>query len=136
MVALAPDVILAHGSDRAGTIAAGDPHRADRVPDCADPVAAGFVDSLASPGGNATGFIHFEYSSAGNGWNCSRRVTPDVTRVAVLREPGLTAAIAQFATIQAVAPSLQGGGHPTQLSVTQTISSGRSHRLPALRMTD
>ena len=57
LVALAPDVILAHGGCDRGAVAAGDPHRADRVRVVTDPVGAGFVDSLARPGGNATGFM-------------------------------------------------------------------------------
>ena len=73
LVALAPDVILAAGSRDRGAVAAGDPHRADRVRDVADPVGAGFVDSLARPGGNATGFTSSNTASAGNGWNCSSR---------------------------------------------------------------
>src|SRR6478609_7951555 len=72
-----------------------------------DPVGAGFVDSLARPGGNATGFVQFEFGLSGKWLELLKEVAPDVTRVAVLREPGLTAAIAQFAALQAVAPSLR-----------------------------
>jgi putative ABC transport system substrate-binding protein len=72
-----------------------------------DPVGAGFVDSLARPGGNATGFVQFEFGLSAKWLELLKEVAPDVTRVAVLREPGLTAAIAQFAALQAVAPSLR-----------------------------
>jgi putative ABC transport system substrate-binding protein len=107
LVALAPDVIVTTGS--AGLVPT---LRATRtipivftiVP---DPVGAGFVDSLARPGGNATGFVQFEYGLTGKWLELLKEVAPDVTRVAVLREPGLTAAIAQFAALQAVAPSMR-----------------------------
>ena len=71
-----------------------------------DPVGAGFVDSLARPGGNATGFSQFEYGLSSKWLELLKEVAPGVTRVAVVREPGLTAAIAQFAALEAVAPSL------------------------------
>ena len=70
-----------------GAVAAGDPHRTDRVPSLADPVAAGFVDSLARPGGNATGFMNFEYSIGGKWLELLKQIAPGVTRVAVLRDP-------------------------------------------------
>jgi len=62
---------------------------------------------LARPGGNATGFSQFEYSLSSKWLELLKEVAPGITRVAVLREPGLTAAIAQFAALQAVAPSLR-----------------------------
>jgi putative ABC transport system substrate-binding protein len=106
-VALAPDVILTTGS--AGLVPLLQVTRTvpivfTMVP---DPVGAGFVDSLARPGGNATGFVQFEFGLSGKWLELLKEVAPDVTRVAVLREPGLTAAIAQFAALQAVAPSLR-----------------------------
>ena len=72
----------------------------------ADPVGAGFVDSLARPGGNATGFMQFEYSMSGKWLELLKEIAPGVTRAAVLRDPAITAGIGQFAVIQAVAPSL------------------------------
>ena len=72
----------------------------------ADPVGAGFVDSLARPGGNATGFTQFEYSISGKWLELLKEIAPGVTRVAVLRDPAITAGIGQFGAIQAVAPSL------------------------------
>ena len=71
-----------------------------------DPVGAGFVDSLARPGGNATGFMTFEYSMSGKWLELLKQIAPSVTRVAVLRDPAIAAGIGQFAAIQAVAPSL------------------------------
>jgi putative tryptophan/tyrosine transport system substrate-binding protein len=71
-----------------------------------DPVGAGFVDSLAQPGGNATGFLVFEYSLAGKWLELLKEVAPRVMRVAVLRDPTITAGTGQFAVIQSVAPSV------------------------------
>jgi ABC-type uncharacterized transport system substrate-binding protein len=107
LVALAPEVILTTGS--AGLIPLLQVTRTipivfTIVP---DPVGAGFVDSLSRPGGNATGFVQFEFGLTAKWLELLKEVAPGVTRVAVLREPGLTAAIAQFAALQAVAPSLR-----------------------------
>jgi putative ABC transport system substrate-binding protein len=107
LVALAPEVILTTGS--AGLIPLLQVTRTipivfTIVP---DPVGAGFVDSLSRPGGNATGFVQFEFGLTAKWLELLKEITPGITRVAVLREPGLTAAIAQFAALQAVAPSLR-----------------------------
>jgi putative tryptophan/tyrosine transport system substrate-binding protein len=107
LVALAPDVIVTTGS--AGLIPVLQVTRTipivfTIVP---DPVGAGFIDSLARPGGNATGFSQFEYGLSSKWLELLKEIAPGVTRVAVLRETGLTAAIAQFAALQAVAPSLR-----------------------------
>ena len=72
----------------------------------ADPVGAGFVDSLARPGGNATGFMQFEYGLSGKWLELLKEIAPGVTRAAVLRDPAIASGIGQFAAIQAVAPSL------------------------------
>jgi putative ABC transport system substrate-binding protein len=71
-----------------------------------DPVGAGFVDSLARPGGNATGFISFEYSLAGKWLELLKEIAPRVTRAAVLRDAAVSPGIGQFGAIQSVAPSL------------------------------
>jgi putative ABC transport system substrate-binding protein len=71
-----------------------------------DPVGAGFVESLARPGGNATGFISFEYGLSAKWLELLKEIARNVTRVAVLRDPGITGGIGQWAAIQAVAPSL------------------------------
>ncbi len=93
LIALAPDVILAPGR----------PIVFVHVP---DPVAAGYVDSLARPGGNATGFILFEYATSAKWLEVLKQIAPGVTRVAVIRDPALTSGTGQFAAVQAVAPSL------------------------------
>ena len=74
--------------------------------DVADPVGAGFVESLARPGGNATGFMQFEYSLSAKWLELLKEIAPGVTRAAVLRDPAITAGIGQFAVIQSVAPSV------------------------------
>src|SRR5262245_10232933 len=71
-----------------------------------DPVGAGLVESLSQPGGNATGFLQFEYSLSGKWLELLKQIAPNVTRAAVLRDPAITAGIGQFAIIQSVAPSL------------------------------
>jgi ABC-type uncharacterized transport system substrate-binding protein len=72
----------------------------------ADPIGAGYVDSMARPGGNATGFLQFEYTLSGKWPELLKQIAPRVTRVAVLRDSAITAGIGQFAVIQSVAPSL------------------------------
>jgi putative tryptophan/tyrosine transport system substrate-binding protein len=72
----------------------------------ADPVGAGFVDSLSRPGGNVTGFLQFEYSLAGKWLELLKEIAPGVTRAAVLRDPAISSGPAQFAAIQAAAPSV------------------------------
>jgi putative ABC transport system substrate-binding protein len=71
-----------------------------------DPVGAGFVDSLSQPGGNATGFMEFEYSLCGKWLELLKEIAPCVTRAAVLRDATATAGTSQFAVIQSVAPSV------------------------------
>jgi len=70
-----------------------------------DPVGAGFVDSLARPGGNATGFVQFEYGISGKWLELLKEIAPGVTRVAVLRDPATTAGQGQIGAIQAMASS-------------------------------
>jgi putative ABC transport system substrate-binding protein len=106
LVGLAPDVILAVGPDSLAQLL-GTTRTVPLVFVLApDPVGAGFVDSLAQPGGNATGFLMFEYSLAGKWLGLLKEVAPAVTRVAVLRDPNITAGTGQFAVIQSVAPSV------------------------------
>jgi putative ABC transport system substrate-binding protein len=76
-------------------------------PAVVDPVGAGFVDSLARPGGNATGFIAFEYSLSGKWLELLKEIAPGMTRVAVLRNAATASGPGQFGVIQAVAPSLR-----------------------------
>ena len=106
LIALAPDVILAAGT------AVLEPmlQAMHTVPivfvNVADPVGAGFVDSLARPGGNVTGFIQFEYSLSAKWMELLKQIAPQVTRAAVIRDPTITGGIGQFDVIQSVAPSL------------------------------
>jgi putative ABC transport system substrate-binding protein len=105
LIALAPDVILASGTSTMGPLL-----RATRtVPivftQVTDPVGAGFVDSLARPGGNATGFTLSEYGISGKWLELLKEIAPRVTRVAVLRDPDMAAGSGQLGAIQSVAPS-------------------------------
>jgi putative tryptophan/tyrosine transport system substrate-binding protein len=104
LIALAPDVILAPGSTSLGPLL----QTTRTVPivftTILDPVGAGFVDSLAKPGGNATGFIAFEYGLSGKWLELLKQIAPSLTRVAILRDPATAAGIGQFATIQSAAP--------------------------------
>ncbi|MGA8887667.1 MAG: ABC transporter substrate-binding protein, partial [Pseudolabrys sp.] len=76
-------------------------------PAVVDPVGAGFVDSLARPGGNVTGFMNFEYSMGGKWLELLKEIAPGVTRVAVLRYAATPSGVGQFGIIQSVAPSLR-----------------------------
>jgi putative tryptophan/tyrosine transport system substrate-binding protein len=105
LVALAPDVIVSTGSFSTGALL-----RATRtvpivfaiVP---DPVGSGFVDSLSQPGGNATGFMQFEYGLSGKWLELLKEIAPSLTRAIVLWDPAVPAGIGQFAIIQSVATS-------------------------------
>jgi putative ABC transport system substrate-binding protein len=106
LAALAPDVILA-----GGTSTVGPSLQATRTVPIVftltnDPVGSGFVDSLARPGGNATGFMNWEFSIGGKWLELLKEIAPALTRVAVLRDAAQGFAITTFAAIQAVAPSL------------------------------
>jgi putative ABC transport system substrate-binding protein len=107
LVALAPDVILAHGAGAVGALLQATRTVPIVFPVLGDPVAAGFVDSLARPGGNATGFMNFEYSMGGKWLELLKEIAPGVTRAAVLRDTTEGSGTSQFAVIQAVAPSLR-----------------------------
>ena len=106
MVAIAPDVILAYTSAAVAPLV----ETTRTVPivfaNVADPVGAGYVDSLARPGGNITGFTVFDYSISGKWLQLLKEIAPGVTRVAVTRDPSIASGPAQFAAIQALAPSL------------------------------
>jgi putative tryptophan/tyrosine transport system substrate-binding protein len=104
LIALAPDLILTSGS-----IVVGPMVRATRdIPivflQVIDPVGSGFIESMGQPGGNVTGFTQFEYSLAGKWLELLKEIAPNVSRVAVLRDPERGPGIGQFAVIQAMAP--------------------------------
>jgi putative ABC transport system substrate-binding protein len=105
LIALAPDVILAHGDSTVGTLLQATRTVQVVFPAVADPVGAGYVETLARPGGNATGFMNFEYSIGGKWLEMLKEIAPDVTRIAVLRDPAIASGTGQFGVIQAAAPS-------------------------------
>jgi putative tryptophan/tyrosine transport system substrate-binding protein len=105
LVALRPEVILAGVGPTTQTLQQVTNTIPIVMAQGVDPVGNGYVDSLARPGGNITGFIQFEYSLAGKWMELLKEVAPGITRVGVLREPGV-AAIGQWAMIQAVGQSL------------------------------
>jgi putative tryptophan/tyrosine transport system substrate-binding protein len=106
LAALAPDVILAHSSAAVAPLLEATRTVPIVFAVVADPVGAGYVESLARPGGNATGFTNFEYSIAPKWLELLKDIAPDVTRAAVLRESAIAAGPAQFGAIRAVAQSL------------------------------
>jgi putative ABC transport system substrate-binding protein len=125
LATLAPDVILATG----GASLVGPLLQATRaVPVvftyAADPVGAGFVDSLARPGSNATGFLSGEYSISGKWLELLKRIAPGVTRVAILRSPDTPTGPGQFGVIQAMALSLRVEVNPVNVRDAGEIERG------------
>jgi putative ABC transport system substrate-binding protein len=106
LVALAPDVILASGGSNVPPLL----QLIRTVPivftQVTDPVGTGFVESLARPGGNATGFTNFEYGISGKWLELLKQAAPGVTRAAVLRDPAIVGGVGQLGAIQGAAPSL------------------------------
>jgi len=106
LLSLAPDVIFASGTANVGPVLQATRTVPIVFSNVADPVGAGFVDSLARPGGNATGFIQFEYGLSGKWLELLKEIAPRVARAAVVRDASISAGLGQFGAIQAVAPSL------------------------------
>ena len=105
LVALAPDVVLVSGASALAPLLQVTRTLPIVFVAVADPVGAGLVESMARPGGNATGFIQFEYSLSAKWLELLKEIAPGVTRAAVLRDPAITAGVGQFAVIQLVASS-------------------------------
>jgi putative tryptophan/tyrosine transport system substrate-binding protein len=116
LVALAPDVMLAHGSSPVGALLEVTRKVPIVFPVAIDPVGAGHVDSLARPGGNVTGFAGIEYGMAGKWLELLKEIAPSVTRAeiapsvtraAIIRDPAISAGIGQFGAIASAAPSFR-----------------------------
>ena len=106
LVALAPDVIVISGDSTMAPLMRLKPKVPIVFNNVTDPVSAGFVESLAQPGGNATGFTRFEYTLAGKWLELLRQIAPHLSRVAVCRDSDTAGGIGQLAVIQSVAPSV------------------------------
>jgi putative ABC transport system substrate-binding protein len=128
LVALAPDVIVSTGSFSTGALL----RTTHTVPVVfaivPDPVGSGFVESLAQPGGNATGFMQFEYGLSGKWLELLKEIAPGLTRAIVLWDPAITAGIGQFAIIQSVAASAGVDVRPVNL----IIALAARYKLPAV----
>ncbi len=121
LVAAAPDVILANGSVAVGPlleVTRTVPIVFVIVP---DPVGGGFVDNLAHPGGNATGFLQFEYGLSGKWLELLKQIAPGVTRAAIMRDPTSPTGTGQFGAIQSVAPALSVDVSPLGMSDAREI---------------
>jgi putative ABC transport system substrate-binding protein len=116
LVALAPDVIFTSGSASMGVLLEATRTVPIVFANVPDPVGSGHVKSLSRPGGNATGFMMFEYSLCGKWLALLKEIAPHTTRAAVLRDPAVPAGIGQFAVIQSVAGSVGVDVMPVDLS--------------------
>jgi len=124
LVALGPDVILANGSASMGPLL----QTTRTVPivfvTVADPVGAGYVNSLARPGGNATGFVLYEFGIGAKWLELLKEIAPRVTRAGVVRDASISAGVGQFAAIQSVAPSF--GVELTPINVSDATEIERA----------
>ena len=123
LVALGPDVVVAFGSNAVPPLQQVTRTIPIVFALVADPVGAGYVESLARPGGNVTGFTTFEYALAGKWLELLKEIAPRTTRVAVLRDSTIAAGPAEFGAIQAVAPS-----HGTELRAVDMRNAGEIER--------
>jgi len=127
LVSLAPDVILATASPTVAALQATTRTVPIVFAHAVDPVGAGFVESLARPGGNATGFVLFEYSIGAKMLELLKEVASTVKRVAVLRDPSTAAGMGQFGAIQSVAQSLGIEANPVDVrdpgNIERTITA-------------
>jgi putative ABC transport system substrate-binding protein len=122
--AVAPDVILAHGASTVAPLLQATRSVPIVFTLVSDPVGGGLVESLARPGGNATGFMSFEYSLGGKWLELLKEIAPGVTRVAVLRDSMQPGGIGQFGAIQAVAPSVRMEVNPVSIHNAGEIERG------------
>jgi putative ABC transport system substrate-binding protein len=133
LVALSPDILLATASPSVAALQAASRTVPIVFAHAVDPVGAGFVDSLARPGGNTTGFILFEYGIGAKWLELLKEITPGVTRVAILRDPTTAAGMGQFGAIQSVAPSFGVEVNPVSLrdpgAIERGVAALRAHRM-------
>jgi len=115
LIAIVPDAVLAHGASTVRPLLQATRAIPIVFPIVGDPVAAGFVASLARPGGNATGFMTTEYSFSGKRLELLKEIAPSVTRVVVLRDDTQGSGVSEFAVVQAMAPSLKLEANPVGL---------------------
>lgn len=124
IVALAPDAILAHGSSIVTPLL----QLTQDIPivfvSVSDPIAGGFVESLAKPGGNATGFTSIDYSMAGKWLGLLKQFAPEIVRVAVIRDPRQVSGAGQLGAVQAVAPLLRAVVIPLGVQNAAEIEQG------------
>ena len=128
LAALAPDVILANGSAAAAPLLQATRTVPIVFAIAADPVGAGLVDSLARPGGNATGFITFEYGISAKWLELLKEIAPGVKQVAVFRDPDLALGAGQFGAMQSAAPSFGVEVRPVDVRDAPAIERA-DHRL-------
>jgi putative tryptophan/tyrosine transport system substrate-binding protein len=123
LVALAPDVILASNSLAVAALRQATHTTPIVFVGITDPVGAGFVDSLARPSGNATGFTLFEYGLSGKWLELVKEIAPPITRAAVLRDPASPAESGMFTAVQSVAPTVG-----VELSPFEMLDAGEIER--------
>ena len=124
LVALKPDVVLAHGGSTVGPMQQATRTIPIVFPVAGDPVTLGLVESLARPGGNTTGFALFEYSIAAKWLELLKQIAPRVTRAAVLQQSGLPGALGQIGAIQAAGPMLGVEIKPLNVRDAASIEAG------------
>ena len=107
LVALAPDVIVAHGTSAVSALLQATRTIPIVFPVASDPVGAGLVDSLARPGGNATGFLNLEYDLSGKWLELLKQIAPNVTRVVIIRDPARATDTGQYGALASVAQSFR-----------------------------
>ncbi len=123
LAALAPEVVLAHGGATVSPMQQATRTIPVVFTVAGDPVATGYAESLARPGGNITGFMTAEFSTAGKWLELLKQIAPEVTRAAILRDPTVPAGLGQFAAIQTAAVSL--GIEISSLNVRDAVEIDR-----------